>query len=162
MIMIWPKDTHDQKELFEFFGEPGENQKRLVLPYEMKCHWNLEAIIKSFPCHEKVHDSLGRIFQRIYEEYGLEEIKRLRLDIWSGCLNVRPKRGGNTYSLHAWGAAIDFDKPNNELRWGSNRAMLARPEYDQFWKAFEDEEWLSLGRLKNYDWMHVQAARSHV
>jgi hypothetical protein len=156
---MWPKDTTDQKELFEFYGEPGENQTRIALPFKMKLSWKLDTEISRFSCHEKVHDSLGRVYQKILETYGPEEIERLRLDMWGGCLNVRPKRGGSTFSLHAFGAAIDHDPRNNKLRWKSDKASFAGSEYEDYWKIWEADEWVSLGREKDYDWMHVQAAR---
>ena len=39
------------------------------------------------------------------------------------------------------------------------RPRLAQPDGETFWKLWEDEGWVSLGRARNYDWMHVQAAR---
>ncbi|MBW2465874.1 MAG: M15 family metallopeptidase [Deltaproteobacteria bacterium] len=156
---MWPKDTKDQEELFEFYGEPGENQTRIALPFKMKLSWSLKQEISRFSCHEKVHDSLGRIYQKVLEIYGHAEIERLRLNVWGGCLNVRPKRGGSTYSLHAFGAAIDTDPENNKLRWDASRAAMAQPEYEDYWRAWEEEGWVSLGREKDRDWMHVQAAR---
>ena len=84
---------------------------------------------------------------------------KLRLDRWGGCLNVRKMRGGSSWSMHAWGIAIDFDPDRNQLKWGRDRAVFARPDYDAWWRCWEDEGWTSLGRTKNYDWMHVQAAR---
>jgi len=68
-------------------------------------------------------------------------------------------RGGNSWSMHSWGIAIDFDASRNQLRWGREKAVLAKPVYDAWWKAWEDEGWVSLGQERNYDWMHVQAAR---
>jgi len=47
----------------------------------------------------------------------------------------------------------------NKLRWGKDKTQFAKPEYEQWWKFWEEEGWVSLGRLKNYDWMHAQSAR---
>ena len=33
------------------------------------------------------------------------------------------------------------------------------PEYDAWWRCWESEGWVSLGRLRNFDWMHIQAAK---
>jgi hypothetical protein len=68
-------------------------------------------------------------------------------------------RGGSAWSTHAWGIAIDWNPSSNKLKWGREQATLARPEYDAWWDIWEEEGWLSLGRARNYDWMHVQAAR---
>ena len=93
------------------------------------------------------------------EEYGEEEIVRLRLDLWGGCLNVRKMRGGTRYSMHSWGIAVDYDPDRNRLKWGRDRAAFAGPDYDVWWRFWEEEGWVSLGRTRNIDWMHVQAAK---
>jgi hypothetical protein len=68
-------------------------------------------------------------------------------------------RGGNSYSMHSWGIAIDFDPERNRLNWNSGEARLAKPDCIPFWQAWEAEGWVSLGRTRDFDWMHVQAAR---
>ena len=68
-------------------------------------------------------------------------------------------RGGTQYSMHSWGIAIDFDPERNQLNWGRDRARLAAADCVPFWDIWEAEGWVSLGRARNFDWMHVQAAR---
>ena len=106
-----------------------------------------------------MHDSLGRILKRTLDHYGLERIRELKLDQWGGTLNVRKMRGGTKYSMHSWGIAIDIDPAHNRLHWGRDRAWLARRNRADFIDFFEDEGWISLGRERNFDWMHFQAAR---
>ncbi|MFH1874164.1 MAG: hypothetical protein ABH859_03140 [Pseudomonadota bacterium] len=154
--IIWP--AQNQAELVRYYGEVGENQVKLALPYPHKLAWDLNTTINRFSCHEKVHDSIKRVLERTLDHYGLERIQDLGLDLWGGCLNVRKTRGGSQYSTHSWGIALDYDPSNNQLNWGRDRARLARPEYEMWWKFWEQEGWTSLGRAKNYDWMHVQAA----
>lgn len=153
----WP--IENEAALKQFYGEVGKNQVRLQLPYPHRLSWNKRTVVHSLMCHEKVKDSLNRVLTNVLNHYGIDEIKRLRLDIWGGCLNVRKKRGGSTWSTHSWGIALDYDTDNNALPWGRDRATFARPEYDKWWQFWEEEGWVSLGRTKNYDWMHVQAAR---
>ena len=81
------------------------------------------------------------------------------LDIYGGCYAPRKKRGGSTWSTHAWAIALDFDPDRNQLNWGRDKASFARPEYDDWWDCWEAEGWVSLGRERNFDWMHVQAAK---
>ena len=119
--------------------------------------WDLDSKVTQITCHEKVHDSLKRIFENTLSHYGIDTIKELRLDRFGGCLNVRKMRGGSSWSIHSWGAAIDIDPDRNQLKWGRDRAFLARPEYEPFWKIVESEGWTSLGKARNYDWMHLQA-----
>ena len=153
----WPNQRLEDG-LDKFYGPVGENQTRIALPYPHKLAWKTTTVVNSFFCHEKVHDSLLRVLSRVVDNYGLEEIQQLRLDLWGGCLNVRKKRGGTSYSLHSWGIAIDYDPGHNQLKWGRNRASFVKPEYDTWWRLWEEEGWLSLGRSRNFDWMHVQAA----
>lgn len=153
----WPIQT--QAELIAFYGPVGTNQVSVALPYPHKIAWEPSKVINNFTCHTKVASSVQRVLANVLAHYGLEEIQRLRLDMWGGGLNVRPMRGGTNYSTHAWGIAFDYDPENNQLKWGRDKASFARPEYDAWWKCWENEGWVSLGRERNYDWMHVQAAR---
>ncbi len=154
----WPSQS-PESELIKHFGNVGENQTRITLPYPHKLAWKTSTAINSFYCHEKVHDSLKRVLNRVIDSYGPDELKRLRLDLWGGCLNVRKMRGGSRYSMHSWGIAIDYDPARNKLAWGRDRAGFAAAEYDVWWKLWEEEGWVSLGRTRNFDWMHVQAAK---
>lgn len=153
---VWPR----QAEVERFYGAPGKNQTTLVLPFKMVLDWEDERVeVGKFSIHEKVHDSAKRAFDRIADAYDATARARLGLDRFGGCLNVRAMRGGSRLSMHSWGIAIDFAPGSNALKWGRDRATLARPECETFWRIWEGEGWVSLGRLKNFDWMHVQAAR---
>jgi len=153
----WP--DQDENLLLDFYGKTGDKQIKLSLPYPHRLAWDLRQSVHTFYCHEKVHDSAQRVLTKVFDHYGLEQIKELRLDRWGGCLNVRKMRGGTKWSMHSWGIAIDYDPDRNKLEWGRDRAAFARPEYAAWWRFWEEEGWVSLGRSKNYDWMHVQAAR---
>ncbi len=61
--------------------------------------------------------------------------------------------------MHSWGIAVDYDPERNLVKWGRDRATFAKSEYDTWWKLWEEEGWVSLGRTRNFDWMHVQAAK---
>lgn len=148
-----------QRDVPSFFGEPGKHQVMLDLPFKMKLAWDNTKVIGRFSVHEKVRDSADQAFKAILQHYGEGRIKELGLDLFGGCLNVRQMRGGKAMSMHSWGIAIDFDPARNRLRWGSNRAQMAKPEYSAFLDIWESVGWISLGRERNYDWMHVQAAR---
>lgn len=155
-IGTWPRQTTD--DLMAFYGDVGTNQTKVKVPYPLRIAWNKSQVIRRFSCHEQVAESIGRVLDRVLDHYG-DQIKPLGLDLWGGCLNVRQMRGGTTYSTHSWGIAIDWDPERNQLRWNRDRANFARPEYETWWQLWEAEGWVSLGREKDYDWMHVQAAR---
>lgn len=152
---LWPR----QAELQRFYGDPGKNQTLLVSPYPLYLDWELTQKVSKFSIHEKVHDSALRVMGRVLDHYGPEEIHRLGLDQFGGCLNVRKMRNGSAWSTHAWGIAIDWDADRNSLRETSRTARMAQPEYARFLDLWEEEGWISLGRARNFDWMHVQAAR---
>jgi len=153
----WPE--YDETKLNNFYGNVGENQIRIQLPYPHKLSWDKRKIINSFYCNEKVHDSMLRILTKVLNHYGIDEIKRLKLDLWGGCLNVRKMRGGANWSTHSWGIAVDYNPEENKLRWGGEKASFSKPDYADWWQFWEEEGWTSLGRTKNYDWMHIQAVK---
>ena len=153
----WPKQ--DYTSMVNFYGPIGENQTQLDVPYKLKLAWAPSTTLRKITCNERVAKSLYTILENTLKTYGEKEIVKLRLDLFGGCLNVRKMRGGSAWSIHSWGAAIDLDPDNNQLKWGKDRASFAKPIYDDFWKIVEDEGWTSLGRERNYDWMHFQAAK---
>jgi hypothetical protein len=152
----WPKQ--DYTSMVNFYGPVGENQTRVEMPYKLKLAWAPTTELSRITCHQKVANSIHTIFEKTLKAYGEKDIVRLRLDLFGGCLNVRKMRGGSAWSIHSWGSAIDLDPDRNQLRWGRDQATFARKEYDEFWKIVEAEGWVSLGRARNFDWMHFQAA----
>jgi hypothetical protein len=152
----WPNSSG----LVKYFGEPGGNACTagvIKLPFAMKLAWDLRTSVSTIKCHERVAVSGQKVFDKIAEAYDQPMIEMLGLNLFGGCFNHRLKRGGTTLSVHSFGAAIDFDPLRNGLRWGKDRAFLARPEAEEFWRIWESEKWVSLGRTRNFDWMHVQA-----
>jgi hypothetical protein len=160
----WPR----QSGLSAFFGPhggidyaptPPPPLTNVPCPWPLKIAWNLRQTRGHLRVHEKVADSLAEVLERVHAHYGETEIERLGLNLFGGDYVARRMRGGTSMSMHSWGIAIDFDPANNQLKWGRDRARLAGADYADWWRIWEDEGWLSLGRARNYDWMHVQAAR---
>lgn len=153
---VWPTQAH----VAEFYGAPGAGPHvRLTSPYPLFLDWALTTRVDSFLIHAKCHDSALRAMTAILAHYGPQQIHDLGLDQFGGCLNVRKMRNGSSWSMHAYGCAVDFDADRNQLRENHTTARFARPEYAAFLDAWEAEGWLSLGRARDMDWMHVQAAR---
>jgi hypothetical protein len=152
----WPKQ--DYTSMVNFYGPVGENQTRVEMPYKLKLAWAPTTELSRITCHQKVANSVYTIFEKTLKAYGEKDILKLRLDLFGGCLNVRRMRGGSAWSIHSWGTAIDLDPDRNQLRWGRDQAVFAKKEYEEFWKIVEAEGWTSLGRERNFDWMHFQAA----
>jgi hypothetical protein len=153
--IVWPVSSKVPAR----FGAIGRHQAMLELPFAMRLAWDLKTRVTRFSIHEMVHDSALRVLDRVLGNYGEREIRRLHLDLFGGCLHVRRMRGGSAWSMHSWGIAIDFDPAGNQLHWGRDRARLAQPAYAPFWRLWAEEGWLSLGHARDFDWMHVQAAR---
>lgn len=153
----WPKQ--DYNSMCDFFGDVGDNQTLLVLPFKLKLAWDTSIEVGRITCNQKVKESIYNIFEKTLKVYGEKELRRLRLDLFGGCLNVRKMRGSSTkWSIHSWGTAIDLDPDRNTLRMNSTKATFAKANYNDFWKIVEGEGWVSLGRARNFDWMHFQAA----
>ena len=155
---IWP--TRDN--LVAFFGQPGTNRctaGSVKLPVPFVLSWAPNTKINKFACHEIVAPYIQRIFFDACAHYGEERFNELRLNVFSGCYSFRNTRAGSSISTHAWGIAVDIDAENNQLSWGRDKAQLARPEYDAFWRIVESTGAVSLGRARNYDWMHFQFCR---
>jgi peptidoglycan hydrolase-like protein with peptidoglycan-binding domain len=150
----WPT----QREVPAYYGDRGKSQVRIQVPYPHIIAWNPKQVLTSFFCHEKVHDSLSRVLMSVRKEYGIQRIDQLGLNLFGGCLNVRKMRGGNSWSMHSWGIALDYHPAKNAFRWGRDKALFAKPAYNDWWDIWESEGWTSLGRQRNFDWMHVQAA----
>lgn len=152
---IWPR----QSEVEAFYGAVGANQVKLALPFPLKLAWDPSKSVNSITLHQKVHDSAKRCFDRIGDSYDAAARKATGIELFGGTLNVRKMRGGDRWSMHSWGIAIDFDPARNSLRSNHANSRLAQPDCATFWRIWEEEGWVSLGRAKDYDWMHVQAAR---
>lgn len=151
----WPVES----KMSEFFGAPGANQVYVDWPWPLRLAWDKGTVIKRFQCNVKVKDSLLSVAEQVLQSYTEKDLIELRLDLWGGCLNVRAKRGGTQLSTHAYGAAIDWDPERNALKATRATAAFAKPEYEAWWDAWTDHGWLSLGKARDYDWMHTQAAR---
>jgi len=157
-VNVWPAQVPE--ELIAFYGQPGSHLVTVDVPYTLRIDWELSESTRRVTCHEKVAESVQRVLGRVLDHYGETQLKQLRLDRYGGCYDHRTMRGGTSLSMHAWGIALDFDPSRNALEWGRDRAAFARPQYEMWWRFWEEEGWTSLGRTRNYDWMHVQATRS--
>lgn len=149
----WPES--DQASLRAFYGAPGDeaNLVSIELPYPMTYDGKT---VRRTRVHRKCAASLVRVLESI------EGMFAVRPDIvdeagdFAGVFNFRAKRGGTSWSLHAWGAAIDLDADDNTFRdsWPMQADMPL-----EIMEAFAREGWLSAGAFWGYDAMHFQATR---
>jgi len=158
----WPL----QRDLVSFYGPPGKKGGpwpsylvKVACPWKLKISFQMSSLRTHLNVHEKLADSLGTVLEKVHKTYGDQNINRLGLDIFGGDYNARLMRGGTKPSTHSWGIAFDFDPERNPLKANRATARFAHSDYEDWWRAWEDEGWVSLGRARNFDWMHVQAAR---
>jgi len=146
-----------QAQLIAKYGTPNKEGKgyitQITLPYPM---YFIGKKVTKISCHKLVADKLLAIFNDILEFYGQDAIRDLKIDDYGGCFNYRLMRGGTKLSVHSWGCAIDLNPSRNLLRETSKTARFARIEYQPMIDIFYKHGFQSLGREKNYDWMHFQ------
>jgi hypothetical protein len=153
--IVWPT----QAECTKFYGKPGTNQVRCELPFTMVLAWDTKKKLNSYSCHKLVKEPMERIWNRTLEHYGYDKIVDLKLHYFGGCLNVRKMRGGSAWSMHSWGIAVDIDPDRNALRMNRKQATMSGAAYDKYWQFVYDEGAISLGKERDFDWMHWQFAR---
>lgn len=148
------------KQIIAKYGQPGNpaNMQIMTLPYPMIIEWAPDTICRKIQFHKLGVERLQGALEDILSFYGLEEIKRLKIDVYSGAYSFRQQRGGTDWSRHSWPIAIDLFSQGNQLRWGRDRAVFAKPEYRKMAEAFYKNGFIGLGPEKNYDWMHWELA----
>lgn len=148
-------------EMMARYGRPdqaGTYLTSVLMPFPLRLAWDTAVIVRSIRCHQQEANRVRAIFDDVLKAYGPEQIKALGIDLFGGCFNFRQMRGGSDYSKHSWGTAIDLDPSRNQLQETKATARFARPEYAPMLDAFERHGWASLGRARNFDWMHFEAA----
>jgi hypothetical protein len=147
-------------QLIAKYGNPTEDGEQYLvsidLPYPMRLSWDVDKAVNKMRCHKLVAENFKNVFDDLMKYYGYTEIKRLGIDLFGGCFNFRKMRGGNDYSRHSWGVAIDLDPDRNQLHESKATARFARPEYKPMIDIFYKNGFKSLGVEKNYDWMHFE------
>lgn len=151
---------YTNQEMVQNFGIPNQSGRPYLvsarIPFPLVIAWDHSQTVSRIRCHKLVVNSVENIFQDLLDTYGLEKIQALGINLFGGCFNYRQMRGGSSWSRHAWGTAIDLDPARNQMNETKKTARFARPEYKKMIDIFEAHGWLSLGRLRNWDWMHFE------
>ena len=129
------------------FGKPDAYMERAHLTL-----WDIpEEINKAIPeipnrlyCHKLLVKPLEKAFRNL-----IERDLACNVMTWDGCFNIRKKRGGNSYSIHSWALAIDFNAAWN----GFGDEPQMEPEVV---KCFTDEGFDWGGTWSKPDGMHFQ------
>jgi hypothetical protein len=140
------------------FGEPGVSEGTYMLV------WTVPADIRSALAHVRF-SALGttgfpsKIYMNKSLKISLEQALRnviarglsAEMKTWDGCYIIRNARGLSSWSLHAWGLAIDTNAATNRLG--------APPTLSQgFVRCFTDAGLDWGGKWSRPDGMHFQLA----
>lgn len=149
----WPYP--DAASLRRFYGEPGDESKLVSVTFPFPTYYD-GKLVRTTRCHEKCAVSLLRVLTAIGKGLGQRRDVMEEIEDYGGCFNNRLKRGGTTPSLHAYGAAIDYDADDNTFRdhWPMQADMPL-----EIMECFAREGWISAGAFWGYDAMHFQATR---
>ncbi len=149
----WPLQS--QSALQAFYGQPGNeaNLDKIKFPFPTYYQGNAVSTTR---VHEDCAHSLMRILEDIKSRHGSDQsIMRIASD-FGGCFNFRQKRGGSTWSLHAYGAAIDIAPATNAFRdsWPMRSNMPL-----EIIECFYRQGWISGAVEWGYDAQHFQATQ---
>lgn len=144
--------------IMKTYGQPGDEKNMTIIttPFPLVIAWDTKITTTKMKIHKLAADSMKAILKELLDTYGLAEIQRLGINLFGGTYNFRQMRGGTEWSVHSWALAIDLDPSRNGLKATSKTAQFAKPEYKKMIDIFYKYGWYSLGREKNYDWMHFQ------
>ncbi len=152
-----------QSECAAFYGRPGaEIEARLVrarLPFAMRLDWALDQTVDAVTLHQLAAPSYVGALESVRDHYGLERLRQLGIDRFAGGYVHRRMRGGSSWSMHAYGCAVDHFAAPNGLRVSCPQALFCGADYKAFLDIMEDAGWLPAVRLWGRDAMHFQRAR---
>lgn len=149
----WPLQS--QSALKAFYGQAGNEANLDKITFPFPTYYQGKAVATT-RVHEDCAHSLMRILEDIKSRHGSDQsIMRIAGD-FGGCFNFRQKRGGSTWSLHAYGAAIDIAPATNAFRdsWPMRSNMPL-----EIIECFYREGWISGAVEWGYDAMHFQATQ---
>lgn len=140
------------------FGKPGDESNLVNIKPAYQLYYCGKPV-KTIRVHKLIADRVEAALKEILAHYGIEKIKKLGLDQYSGSYNYRKSTGGSSLSMHAWGIALDFAAEKNTYAMKKPQASLSHPDCEMWWKIWEKHGAVSLGRELNIDWMHLQWAK---
>lgn len=154
--LMWPSQA-EVRAGRSIFGKPGDESNLVNVKPAYQLYFEGKKV-STVRVHKLIAMHVEAAFREIAEAYTAEEIHKLGLDDYSGSFNHRATASGKSLSMHSWGIALDFAAGKNAYSQTSKTASLARPECEKFWKIWESHGAFSLGRERDYDWMHLQFA----
>lgn len=149
----WP--ASDTYSLANFYGAPGDERNLVTIEFPYPMFYGGKRVTHT-RVNRRCAASLLKVLRAIRDRLGDRPDVIEDHEDYGGVYNFRVKRGGSTYSLHAYGAAIDLDADDNTFRdpWPTKADMPL-----EIMEEFAKEGWLPAGALWGYDAMHFQATR---
>ena len=147
----WPKP--DQARLRAYYGAPGDESNLVTIEFSYPMFYE-GKLCRTTRVHKRCADSLLRVLTAIGRGFGSNQDIMDEADDYGGLFNFRLKQGGTSYSLHAYGAAIDLDADDNGFydHWPMKADMDI-----EIMECFAREGWKSAGAFWGYDAMHHEA-----
>lgn len=120
------------------------------LPDSLQLGWDRDRSVTRIRVNVALVDVVERTLGQLYRD-GLWKL----LETFDGCYCWRPKRTSGRLSLHAWGAALDFNAAQNPIGWlGCQDERLLR--------VFRENGWTWGGQFTSTpDPMHWQFASGY-
>ena len=153
---VWPTQA-EVRQGRSIFGKPGNEAELLSLTPPYPLYYEGKKV-SSIRVHRLISRHVQAALEEVLAHYGQSEIQRLGLDKYGGSYNYRACSSGNSLSMHAWGIALDFSPAENALNYKAPRATLSHEDCRRWWEIWESHGATSLGRERDYDWMHLQFA----
>jgi hypothetical protein len=150
----WPADNEAALNAFYGTRGRGENMTVMKLPAPMRLYSHQGPEIVSLYVNKQIEKPLFAALKEV-SELPAHVIAQHQLDVCGGVYNNRKKTGGNGWSVHAWGAAIDISPKLNGF--GMEPDMPV--EVVEIFKK-HGAEWGGDWSDSNVDGMHFQWARS--
>lgn len=155
-IPTWPSQA-EVRCGSSVFGAPGKEESLVSIIPAYQLYFEGKPV-RSIRVHKLIATHVKQALSEVLEHYGSDAIHRLGFDDYGGSYNYRPTATGKSLSMHAWGIALDFAPRANAYALKSPRASLSHPDCEPWWQIWEKHGAVSLGRQRNYDWMHIQFA----
>lgn len=128
------------------YGEPSPQNSWLTI-WDIPTELEVGIIPKKLWCNKDLIVPLSDAIKNIISRNLVSQLKT-----WDGCVNIRKKRGGSTYSLHSWGIAVDINAFEN----GFGAVPKMTPDLV---KCFTDAGFDWGGSWKKPDGMHFQLSK---
>ncbi len=155
-VPIWPNQTAVRSGK-SIFGAAGDESNLVAISPAYPLFYDGKSV-SSIRVHKSIALDVQQALREVLEYYGHDEIERLGLNQYGGSYAYRQTTNGSSLSMHAWGIALDWAVSSNGYSTKSPRATLAHEDCKKWWEIWESHGAVSMGRVYDYDWMHLQFA----